>query len=662
MATSQTIGKAFGNLLGGRFRVVQTIADDTYGQTYLVEDTVAAEMPRWIAKSFCLINKTNLQLDWARSLFRNQVPKLQQLSDRSADFPKITTYFEQEEEFYIVEEAIDGTRLSDETAAGRLYGEAELIQFLRQVLASLNIAHSSNMVHGDICPRNLIRRKRSQRQPQDNQAENISGNISGNINDQHFVLTNFAVLKGIYATAAQNGVVLGTPSYMPFDQALGNFTPSCDIYALGLTAIQLMTGFHPSQLVRREDLNLLDWQMGSEIHPKLAIILNRMVKHHPEDRYQTAQEVLHDLDNLLMQDVDSFQMPTFSFNPNATRWAIALACIAGISWGVINFSQYLPKVAITPTPTPTVIEPVAIITSNYQLRQTLKGHTGWVRAVAFFPNGFSLASGSYDRTLKLWNTRDNQAFGTLSNHLGSISGINAIAVHPNGNTFAIACIDKSIKLWNFRSGKPIRNIEAHSGQVYSVAYSPDGNTLVSASADKTLKLWNWRKGELLQTFEGHQDKVVSVAFYPDGKRIASASFDKTIKIWDVNTGKSVLSMTGHAAPVNAIAFSPDGKLLVSGSQDQTIKIWDVSTGTVVRTLSGHVGGVLAVDFNRDGTAIASGGVDKTIQIWDVKTGSSMQILNQHEAPVLSLSFNPKDETLVSGSADRTVKVWQLQTK
>ncbi|MFN5391107.1 MAG: protein kinase domain-containing protein [Pseudanabaena sp.] len=654
MATSQTIGKAFGNLLGGRFRVVQTIADDSYGQTYLVEDTVAAEMPRWIAKSFCLINKTNLQLDWARSLFRNQVPKLQQLSDRSTDFPKITTYFEQEEEFYIVEEAINGTRLSDETAAGKLYSESEVIQFLRQLLTSLHTAHSSNMVHGDICPRNLIRRKQN---PRDNQ----SVNQFANDNEQHFVLTNFAVLKGIYATAAQNGVVLGTPSYMPFEQALGNFTPSCDIYALGLTAIQLLTGLHPSQLVRREDLNLLDWQMGSTIHPKLALILNRMVKHHPEDRYQTAQEVLYDLDNLPMQDAESFQMPTFTFSQNTNRWTIALVCIAGISWGVINFSQYFPKLAVTPTPTPTVTEP-APVTSNYILRQILKGHTGWVRAVAFFPNGFSLASGSYDRTLKLWNTRDNQSFGTLSNHLGSISGINAIAVHPNGSTFAIACIDKSVKLWNFRSGKPVRNIEAHSGQVYSVAYSPDGNTLVSASADKTLKLWNWRKSELLQTFEGHQDKVVSVAFYPDGKRIASASFDKTIKIWDVNTGKSIRSMTGHAAPVNAIAFSPDGKLLVSGSQDQTVKIWDVSTGKVIRTLSGHVGGVLAVDFNRDGSVIASGGIDKTIQIWDVKTGKSMQILNQHEAPVLSLSFNPKDETLVSGSADRTVKVWQLQQK
>jgi serine/threonine protein kinase len=579
---------------------------------------------------------------------------LQQLSDRSTDFPKITTYFEQEEEFYIVEEAIDGTRLSDETAAGKLYSESELIQFLRQLLTSLHTAHSSNMVHGDICPRNLIRRKQN---PRDNQSVNQFANDG----EQHFVLTNFAVLKGIYATAAQNGVVLGTPSYMPFEQALGNFTPSCDIYALGLTAIQLLTGLHPSQLVRREDLNLLDWQMGSTIHPKLALILNRMVKHHPEDRYQTAQEVLYDLDNLPMQDAESFQMPTFTFSQNANRWAIALVCIAGISWGVINFSQYFPKLAVTPTPTPTVTEP-APVTSTYILRQTLKGHTGWVRAVAFFPNGFSLASGSYDRTLKLWNVRDNQSFGTLSNHLGSISGINAIAVHPNGSTFAIACIDKSVKLWNFRSGKPVRNIEAHSGQVYSVAYSPDGNTLVSASADKTLKLWNWRKSELLQTFEGHQDKVVSVAFYPDGKRIASASFDKTIKIWDVNTGKSIRSMAGHAVPVNAIAFSPDGKLLVSGSQDQTVKIWDVSTGKVIRTLSGHVGGVLAVDFNRDGSVIASGGIDKTIQIWDVKTGKSLQILNQHEAPVLSLSFNPKDETLVSGSADRTVKVWQLQPK
>jgi WD40 repeat protein len=646
MATSQTIGKAFGNLLGGRFRVVQTIADDTYGQTYLVEDTVAAEMPRWIAKSFCLINKTNLQLDWARSLFRNQVPKLQQLSDRSTDFPKITTYFEQEEEFYIVEEAIDGTRLSNEIVKGRLYSEAELVQFLRQLLSSLHIAHSSNMVHGDICPRNLIRRKNSQGDRSDH---------------QHFVLTNFAVLKGIYATAAQNGVVLGTPSYMPFEQALGKFTPSCDIYALGLTAIQLLTGLHPSQLVRREDLNLLDWQIGSTIRPELARILNRMVKHHPEDRYQTAQEVLYDLDNLpVPEGADNFQMPKLSIGQGTGRWAIALICLAGISWGAFNFYQYLPKLAApTVTATPSIdSKPV----SNYQLRLSLTGHTGWVRAVTFFPNGFIFASGSYDRTVRLWNVRNNQSFGTLSNHLGSISGINAIAVHPDGNTFAIACIDKSIKLWNFRNGKPIRNLEGHDGQVYSVAYSPDGTTLISASADKTVKLWNWRKGDLLQAFEGHQDKVVSVAFHPDGKRIASASFDKTIKIWDVKTGKQILNITGHTAPVNAIAFSPDGTMIVSGSQDQTVKIWDVSTGKVVRTLAGHTGGVLAVAFNRDGSAIATGGVDKIIQLWDVKTGAVMQTLNKHEAPVLSLSFNPKDPTLVSGSADRSVKVWQLQAK
>ena len=644
MATSPTIGKAFGNLLGGRFRVVQTIADDTYTQTYLVEDTVAAEMPRWIAKSFCLINKTNLQLDWARSLFRNEVPKLQQLSDRSDNFPKITTYFEQEEEFYIVEEAIDGTRLSAEIATGKLYSEAEVIQFLRELLTNLNIAHSSNMVHGDINPRNLIRRK------------------SNNGTDQHFVLTNFAVLKGIYATAAQNGVVLGTPSYMPFEQALGQFTPSCDIYALGLTAIQLLTGLHPSQLVRREDLNLLDWQMGSAISPELATILNRMVKHHPEDRYQTAQEVLYDLDNNLStyQDAPNFQMPNFSVSSNTSKWAIALVCIAGLSWGAIN---YLPKLPPFPIATPTATTPpIPIVTTAYKLRLNLTGHTGWVRAVTFFPNGFSFVSGSYDRTLRLWNVRNNQSFGTLSNHLGSISGINAIAVHPNGNTFATACIDKSIKLWNFRSGQPIRNLEGHEGQVFSVAYSPNGKNLISASADRTIKLWNWNRGRLLQTFEGHQDKVVSVAFHPDGQRFASASFDKTIKIWDVNTGKEIMNITGHNAPVNAISFSLNGKLLASGSQDQTVKIWDVSTGKVVRTLSGHTGGALAVAFNRDGSAIASGGVDKTIRIWNVKTGEVRQVLNNHEAPVLSLSFSPKDDTLVSGSADRSVKVWQLSEK
>lgn len=647
MATPQTLGKAFGNLLGGRFRVVQTIADDTYTQTYLVEDTVAAEMPRWIAKSFCLINKTNLQLDWARSLFRNEVPKLQQLSDRSPDFPKITTYFEQEEEFYIVEEAIDGTRLSDEIATGRLYNESEVISFLQQLLASLHTAHLANMVHGDINPRNLIRRK-----------HDSTGN-------HHFVLTNFAVLKGIYAPAAQNGVVLGTPSYMPFEQALGHFTPSCDIYALGLTAIQLLTGLHPSQLVRREDLNLLNWQMGSTVRSELAVILNRMVKHHREDRYQTAQEILYDLDNLPSPQINNdFQMPNLAMGENTGRWAIAVVCLLGIGWITFNFQriQQLFPISTLPTPKPSITVESTQAVVNYELRQTLKGHNGWVRAVAFFPNGFSFASGSYDRTLRLWNVRDNQPFETLSKHFGSISGINAIAVHPNGNTFATACIDKSIKLWNFRSGEPVRNLEGHEGQVYSVAYSPDGKTLISASGDKTIKLWNWRKGVLLETFEGHQDKVVSVMFHPDGKKFASASFDKTIKIWDISAGTEILTINGHAAPVNAIAFSPDGKLIASGSQDQTVKIWDANTGKLVLTLSGHTGSVLAVAFNRDGSVIASGGADKTIRLWNTKTGQLMQVLSNHEAQILALSFSPKDATLVSGSADRTVKVWQLLAK
>ena len=643
MATSQTIGKVFGNLLGGRFRVVQTLADESYGQTYLVEDTVITEMPRWIAKSFCLINKTNLQLDWARSLFRNEVPKLQKLSELSPDFPKIATYFEQEEEFYIVEEAIAGTRVSDEIAKGKLYSESEIINFLTQLLASLHIAHGDNIIHGDINPRNLIHRK-----------DDAS----------HFVLTNFAVLKGVYATAARNGVVLGTPSYMPFEQALGNFTPTCDIYALGLTAIQLLTGLHPSNLVRREDLNLLDWQMDASVRPELAAILNRMVKHHPEDRYQTAQEVLYDLYHLpKSQEQNTFLTPDFTIGQYAGRWAIILVCLVGVGWATLNYQQFpqmLPKLALPnfnaqPAPTPTI----APVTSAYKLRLNLTGHTGWVRAVTFFPNGFSFASGSYDRTVRLWNIRNNQSFGTLSNHLGSISGINAIAVHPNGNTFAIACIDKTIKLWNFRSGQPIRTLEGHTGQVYSAAYSPDGQTLASASADQTIKIWNWRKGALLQTFAGHQDKVVSIAFHPDGKKIASASSDKTIKIWEVSTGRAVLNITGHKSPVNAIAFSPDGKFIVSGSQDQTVKIWDANTGKIRQTLTGHTDSVLAVAMNRDGSVIASGGVDKTIRIWNVKTGKTTQILSEHTAPVLSLSFSPKDETLVSGSADRSVMVWQL---
>jgi len=181
--------------------------------------------------------------------------------------------------------------------------------------------------------------------------------------------------------------------------------------------------------------------------------------------------------------------------------------------------------------------------------------------------------------------------------------------------------DKTIKLWDVASGRELRTLAGHTSDVWCIAFSPDGKVLASASLDKTIKLWDVASGRELRTLSGHTDWVDSVAFSPDGKVLASGSDDTTIKLWDVASGRELRTLSGHTDGVESIAFSPDGKGLASGSDDSTIKLWDVANGRELRTLNGHVGWVTSVGFSPDGKALASGGWDGTTREWDVSSGS-----------------------------------------
>ncbi|TFI54976.1 serine/threonine protein kinase [Mastigocladus laminosus UU774] len=173
---------------------------------------------------------------------------------------------------------------------------------------------------------------------------------------------------------------------------------------------------------------------------------------------------------------------------------------------------------------------------------------------------------------------------TLKSHSDSV---NSVAFSPDGKTLASGSWDKTVKIWNVGTGQVIRTLNGHSNFVYSVAFSPDGKTLASGSFDNTIKIWNVGTGQVIRTLNGHSDFVLSVAFghsdfvlsvafSPDGKTLASGSRDKTVKIWNVGTGQVIRTLNGHSDFVLSVAFSPDGKTLASGSSDTTIKIWRLS--------------------------------------------------------------------------------------
>jgi WD40 repeat protein len=309
-----------------------------------------------------------------------------------------------------------------------------------------------------------------------------------------------------------------------------------------------------------------------------------------------------------------------------------------------------------PTPKVETLTPSST-EKTLQLQQTLTGHSDSVWSVAYSPNGQTLASGSWDNTIKLWNVKTGNLLQTLTGHS---KDINSVAYSPDGQTLASASNDNTIKLWNVKTGNLLQTLEGHSYSVNSVAYSPDGQTLASGSDDNTIKVWNVKTGKLLQALTGHSDSVWSVAYSPDGQTLASGSGDTTIKIWDVKTGNLLQTLEGHSSWVNSVTYSPDGQTLASGSEGKTIKLWNVKTGKLLQTLEGHSKSVYSVAYSPDGQTLASGSGDDTIKLWNVPTGNLLQTLTGHYILVWSVAYSPDGQTLASGSSDKTIKIWRLK--
>ena len=267
--------------LRGWYKIIRLLGSGGFGETYLAEDRDLPNRPICVVKRLQPKSNSPAVLQVAKRLFNSEAEVLYRLGNYD-QIPRLLAHFEEDQQFYLVQEFIRGHDLSKELIAGKRWTEAQVIEFLEDILKTLEFVHQQKVIHRDIKPANLIRRKQ----------------------DEKIILIDFGAVKEIETLVANtqgnthSTIAVGTPGYMPNEQQGGKPRFSSDIYAAGMVAIQALTGVSPEQLPEDTTTGEIIWRQQAQVNDRLAAILDRMVRSHFRDRYHSVGEVLNDLYSL----------------------------------------------------------------------------------------------------------------------------------------------------------------------------------------------------------------------------------------------------------------------------------------------------------------------------------------------------------------------------
>jgi DNA-binding beta-propeller fold protein YncE len=315
-------------------------------------------------------------------------------------------------------------------------------------------------------------------------------------------------------------------------------------------------------------------------------------------------------------------------------------------------------------------EELRLKAQKWRCIHTLTNHSDWVNCVAISPTHEIIASGSHDKSIKIWNLQTGQEIRTLKGHSDHV---HSVAFSPDGQILASTSFE-TIKLWDLKTGQNIATLDWHSNYIVSVAFSPDGQILASSSFE-TIKLWYLKtKQEITILTEQFEDSYLAVnpygqaifaisirdntyikvwnlkteqeictitdteqldfinlvAISSDGWTIALIIGDSTIQVWDLRNQQKIHSLVVGSVWFTSLAFSPDEKVIVSASKDDKVKIWNLKTGQAIHTLTGHSGSVTSIAISRDGQTIASGSWDNTVKIWRCDQQGEVEDIQQLE--------------------------------
>jgi pleiotropic regulator 1 len=304
----------------------------------------------------------------------------------------------------------------------------------------------------------------------------------------------------------------------------------------------------------------------------------------------------------------------------------------------------------------------------WKLSAVLSSHLGWVRSIAMDPTNKLFATGSADRTIKIWNLASasvgDEASALQLTLTGHISPVRGLAFSPRHPYLFSAGEDKTVKCWDLETNQVVRHYHGHLSGVYCLKLHPTLDIVVTGGRDAVARVWDMRTKTQIHCLSGHDNTVGCLLVNSVHPSVVTGSQDSTVKLWDLVAGKCVTTLTHHRKGIRALVQAPFERTFCSGASDG-LKKFTSSKGQFLKTLSGHKAVINAMAINDDGVLV-SGGDDGTMRFWDYNSGYAFQDESAVAQPgsleaengIMALEFDLTGTRLITGECDKTIKIWR----